>query len=238
MEIDFAAEWQRLTRHYAEMGDDELRELAGQFGDLTEMAQQVLRDEMRKRRLGDPGEHRKPESLREQTRRLRENRDAARKGLVPPPQWDTALALPAEENGAEEEEQGHEYTWKTLLCECDTREEAWQIYEVLRRAGIESWLEAPGRYSELNVNGPRVIVAADQLDQARQIASQPIPQDVIDDSKIRVPEFKSPHCPRCNAGDPVLESVDPSNAWSCECCGYEWAEPVRDLNGNGSMTAR
>jgi hypothetical protein len=47
-------EWQRLTAHYRELGDDELRELAADFNDLTETAQQVLRTEMRSRGLGDP----------------------------------------------------------------------------------------------------------------------------------------------------------------------------------------
>jgi hypothetical protein len=47
-------EWRRLTAHYAGMWDDELLNLAADYKDLTEMAQQVLRDEMRKRKLGDP----------------------------------------------------------------------------------------------------------------------------------------------------------------------------------------
>lgn len=224
MEIDYAAEWQRLTRHYAEMGDEELRELADQFTDLTELAQQVLRDEMRKRRLGDPGDHRQLGSLREESRRRGERRDASKPGLDPPAQWETAAALPPEEGDNSEVDPAREYTWKTLLCECETREEAWQIYELLRRAGIESWIEAPSRLAELNVNGPRLMVAADQLDEARLIAAQPVPQDIIDESKITVPEFEPPHCPRCQAGDPVLESVDPCNVWSCEICGHEWSE--------------
>jgi hypothetical protein len=225
MEFDYAAEWQRLTEHYAEMSDEELRELAGQFGDLTEMAQQVLRDEMRKRRLGDPSAHREPEGLREETRRLGESRHAKAQGIVPPPQWDTALALPEEDDEPEQEneDQGHEYTWKTPLCECESRERAWQIYEMLRRAGIESWIEAPQQYST-DLNGPRVIVAADQLDEARQIAAQPTPPDIVEESKLKVPEFESPRCPRCGASDPVLEDVDPCNAWSCEICGHQWTQ--------------
>ncbi len=233
MEIDTAAEWQRLTQHYADSCDEELRELANQFGDLTPMAQQVLRDEMLKRRMGEPGDHRQPESLREQTRQRTVNQDAASQGLVPPPQWETALALPPESD-AEEEEQGHEYTWKTPLCDCDSREEAWQIYEVLRRAGIESWIEAPSLYSG-KLNGPRVIVAADELDEARQIAAQPVPQEIVDQSKLKLPEFEAPRCPRCGASDPVLEDVDPSNAWSCEICGHEWSEPETN---SASKTAR
>ncbi|MGC2298006.1 MAG: hypothetical protein WA476_04325 [Acidobacteriaceae bacterium] len=54
MQNDAAQEWQRLTSLYAEKSDEELLELAEDFGNLTETAQQVLRDEMRKRRLETP----------------------------------------------------------------------------------------------------------------------------------------------------------------------------------------
>lgn len=57
-------EWRRLTEHYAGMYDEELLNLARDSKDLTEMAQQVLRDEIKKRGLGDPTAPRpKPASL-------------------------------------------------------------------------------------------------------------------------------------------------------------------------------
>jgi hypothetical protein len=251
MEIDHAAEWQRLTRHYGDMGDEELSELADQFGDLTEMAQQVLRDEMRKRRLVDPGASRELEGLREETRRREEGRPSARQPLVPssqsgaafglpgiaPSQWDTGPELPAEDEEAGEEGQEYEYTWKTPLCEYETREEAWQVSEMLRRAGIESWIELPQSYA-LELSGPRVVVAADQFDQARQIAAQPVPQDIVDESRMKVPEFETPRCPRCGAEDPVLESVEPSNTWCCEICGHEWSDLVENSSQKTQIADR
>ena len=54
MQADPIQEWQRLTEHYRQMGDQELRELAFDFSNLTDTAQQVLRSEMRCRGLGDP----------------------------------------------------------------------------------------------------------------------------------------------------------------------------------------
>jgi hypothetical protein len=122
----------------------------------------------------------------------------------------------------------HEYTWKTLLCTCNTRAEAWQISEMLRRAGIENWMDGPGVYSPhaaLDLTNPRVLVAADELDRARVIASMPIPQDVIDESNVTVPDFELPACPGCGAADPVLESADPANLWRCESCGRRWTDP-------------
>jgi len=55
MQINPAEEWQRLTEHYRGMLDGELEQLAESFGDLTETAQQVLRNELRNRGLDEPG---------------------------------------------------------------------------------------------------------------------------------------------------------------------------------------
>ena len=51
MRQDAGEERQRLTAVYAEKYDGELLELAADSGNLTEIAQQVLRDEMQKRGL-------------------------------------------------------------------------------------------------------------------------------------------------------------------------------------------
>lgn len=217
MQNDPGSEWQRLTALYQQKSDEELLELADDFGNLTDVAQQVLRDELRKRRLALP---------------------QAQTPTAEPPQmdrrpkfgaWSRAIA---EQNGdldTEDEESGEdppvEYTWKTLLRTCDTREEAWQISEMLKRSGIESWIEAPEQGS-LDLTGPRVIVAADELEQARAIAAQPIPQEIIDQSRVRVEDFVPPACPKCGAADPLLESVEPTNSWLCEVCGAEWSEPA------------
>jgi hypothetical protein len=201
-----AEDWRALTEHYRSMSDEQLCELAIDFGDLTQTAQQVLRDEMKLRKLGDP-------------------QAADWSGRVDVPQGSVDL-------DESEAPRGVEYTWKTPLCQCDSREEAWQIAEVLRRAGIESWIEGPQTYARssgsddasFNVGSQRVLVAADQLDEARLIASRPIPPEVIEQSRMSVPEYEVPVCPRCGAEDPLLESVDPVNVWSCEACGAEWIE--------------
>ena len=51
MQADPIAELRRLTEHYRELSDDELRNLAADFADLTETAQQALRTEMQSRGL-------------------------------------------------------------------------------------------------------------------------------------------------------------------------------------------
>ncbi len=112
--------WQQLSDHYREMGDEELRELAANFVDLTEVAQQVLRDEMRKRGLGfaaAAGESRRAcGSLRAQ-------------------HWESPAINPRPEDrrAIADSDLPHDYTWKTLLCECDTQQKALQISETLKR---------------------------------------------------------------------------------------------------------
>ena len=197
-------EWRRLTQLYAGMYDGQLLELAATFNDLTEMAKTVLRDELLKRELGDP-----LASDWSRQARIREHQQHA-----------------LDERESDAREKSVEYTWKVPLCACDLSSEAWQIGETLRRAGIQSWLNRPQFPSDLR--GPIVLVPADQLDEARLVIANPIPQDIIDESLVETPEYDSPVCPSCGAEDPVLLSTDPSNSWECESCGEEWTDPVDD----------
>jgi hypothetical protein len=214
MQIDPVEEWRRLTEHYRQMSDVQLQELALDFADLTEMAQQSLRGELGHRGL----------DLAQSA-----NREPA--AQVNPPMRESAPAADADDA---DNDAPHEYTWKTLLCECSDRQHAWQIGEVLRRAGIESWMEGPGIYSpyaDLDMTSPRILVAADQLNEARLIAERPIPQNVIDESKETPPDFEPPVCPSCRAQDPILEATDPVNTWRCEACGRQWSDPVPAADG-------
>ena len=240
MQADPILEWQTLTTHYREMSDGELRELAADFNDLTETAQQVLRTEMRSRGLSDP-----------------EAASAVPLASNAPPAMNASPAAPVPRNSAPEvsdssveraggafgarppelvpdtpnpddEDNGlHEYTWKTVLCDCDTPEEAWQLSEALKQAGIQSWIDGlrpRSGYTGFDLPNPRVLVAADQLEQARAIAARPIPPEIVEESETEVSDFVPPSCPKCGASDPVLEAVDPANSWKCEQCGERWTE--------------
>jgi hypothetical protein len=193
------ADWQSLTKLYGEMYDEELLELNDDIGDLTEVAQQVLRDEMKKRGLGKPrSDH---------------------------PQILPIADSPATVGESDQSDQPREFTWKTLLCECNSREEATPIRLALGQAGIESWIEGPNSRYAVDFSNPRILVAADQLEQACEILSRPIPQELIEQSKEEIPEFEFPVCPKCGAEDPVLENTDPVNSWLCEECGAQWSDP-------------
>lgn len=207
MQTDPLTDWQRLTEHYREMWDDELLNLAADADDLTEMARQVLKDEMRKRGLELP----------------RAAAPAKTPPRAPAPMPDAFEEAPGEVQGTEGPPV--EYTWKTQLCECETGQQAWQIREVLRRAGIDSWFDQPN--SRWATIPSRVLVAADQLDQARLVAAGPIPQDIIDESEPSAPEeYELPACPKCGAEDPLLDGVYPVNSWECEACGHKWSDPA------------
>jgi len=212
MQIDPATEWLRLTRVYGEMGDIELRELDADRGNLTEMAQQVLRDELRKRGLKGRPDH----------------ADASQFAAWHAAQPAASMIVPDDPpNGNTEDDsdnQPQEFTWKTQLCECLDRQQAGQLAEVLRQAGIESWIQTP--YSAFGLLYPRVFVAADQLDQAREIADRPIPQVIAREADVEPAEYEPPCCPKCGVEDPVLESSDPTNQWLCEACGAQWADPT------------
>jgi len=213
MQEDTTAEWQRLTQLYSEMGDGELEELNDDIGNLTDVAQQVLRDEMKKRGLNEPSVPRGPFESSER---------------FAPRQSDADVDSLTEYDDAEDGELPPEFTWKTLLCECEEREEAWQIREALRQAGIESWIEGSGSQVWDGRSNPRILVAADQFEHAREIVSQPIPQAIIELSRMQVPDFEPPLCPSCGADDPILEGADPVNTWLCERCGKQWADPAED----------
>ncbi len=226
MEINPAEDWHSLTEHYRAMLDGELEQLAESFDDLTGTAKEVLRSEMRNRGLDEPGAARQAAGRTEQ--------DA-------PERWASTVdpdAVAGESSDPEQDEDSasRDYTWKTLLCECETTDQANQIREMLRRAGIDSWVEKPG--SRWSVSTPRVVVAADQLEQAIEIARQPIPPDIVEQSTVEVPEYESPKCPQCGAEDPVLESAEPTNSWLCEACGKQWTEPAVDAEEEPSKTSR
>ncbi|MGD0902153.1 MAG: hypothetical protein ABR924_04340 [Terracidiphilus sp.] len=225
MEVNPAEDWQRLTEYYREISDGELLQLAAEFADLTETARQVLRSEIRNRGLDEPSAAGEGRTNSDRSAPLR--RDW-------PEFSDTGDSESDAPAANEEDDSPTGYTWKTMLCECDNREQAWQIYEVLRRAGIESWVERPGS----GIVYPRVLVAADQLEEAREIAARPIPQEIVEELRQVPPEFELPKCPQCGAEDPVLESVEPANAWLCETCGKQWTEPEAELDGKAEEAER
>jgi hypothetical protein len=233
MQIDPMQEWLRLTGEYRAKSDEELREIFRDFADLTEVAQQVLSAEFRSRGLDQ-------KIAEEEEAATSKDRPWAKSNISPFGERaavsaqgslsgsiigsSSAEPVPDEEQGDSESDESVEFSWKTVLCECEEQDQVYQIREVLRRAGVESWVQSR-RY---RLTYTRILVAADELDRARAIIANPIPQDIIDESHQTVPEYEPPRCPGCGAEDPVLESAEPVNAWKCEMCGREWTDPAAE----------
>jgi ribosomal protein L37AE/L43A len=219
MSKDTIADWQSLTKLYSEMGDGELLALDAEIADLTELARQVLRDEMSKRRLERPSAAKAAKGPSE--------RVAA--------SWpDRSADAPAGEDESWQSDQPREYSWKTPLCECESGEIAWQLQQALREAGIENWIDGPRHANVLEMSHAQILVAADQLEEAQEIAARPIPQAIVEQSRMEVPDYEPPLCPACGAEDPVLESADPANAWLCEACGKQWTESGKEPSENAT----
>jgi hypothetical protein len=245
MQTDPAMEWRRLTEEYSQMGDEELRNLAADFDDLTDSAKQALRQEMQSRGLGDPqtpseASHSAPSRAMDQPpQRMRSASPINETSIFP---TDSVLGnlgrapklVPDDADDSIDAATGEprDYTWKTVLCECETTEEAQHLLKALRNSGLDGWVQGSHEFGRRYA---RVFVAADQLDRARAIAAQPIPQEIVDDSKDEFPEFVEPKCPKCGSEDVVLEGVDPENHWRCEQCDAEWSDPP-EIEGDNPIS--
>jgi ribosomal protein S27AE len=238
-------EWSRLTEEYRVMGDEELSNLAADFDDLTETAQQALRQEMQSRGLGDPAgasaASRFPTGPERASNRESQGADLPEQPIFPadmvPGYFGHSpkiVADDADNDRQDEASDSEDVTWKTVLCECETTDEAQYLVDALRKAGLGGWLEVPREFGRRYA---RVLVAADQLEQARAIAAQPIPQEIIDDSKEEIPEFVEPKCPKCGSDDVVLEGVDSENRWHCEDCGADWSDLAEAAGQNPTKAA-
>ncbi|MGA8089170.1 MAG: hypothetical protein WCA10_17985 [Terracidiphilus sp.] len=214
-------EWRRLTVLYSEMGDIEIHDLVAQINDLTPNAQQILRDELKKR------------GISETPRAQNVGSSDTDSSLI---HWDGREDSDLDPDSNAAQVAARAYTWKTALYRCDSIDEAAQRCEMLSRAGIESWVQRAGSQfnipwnDELGAGNIQINVAADQLEQARAVVAQPIPQDIVDEIKQEeeTPAYEIPLCPKCKAEDPILESVEPSNNWLCESCGYTWSDPISE----------
>src|SRR5205814_7569942 len=172
MQEDPVRYFQDLTENYRQMSDGELIELAEKPEDLTDVAQQVLRDEMNKRRL----ERRQPSVVQPRT----DIDSSAHFDLVGGPFTDFHASAP-EFEAPEDGEPAPEYSWKTLLRDCQSNDQALQLSAALMRHGIESW-----------VKQFQVYVAADQLGQAQAVDAQPIPQAIVEEWHAVLTQFDLP----------------------------------------------
>lgn len=242
-ETDPAREWQRLTELYLSKYDDELLTLAEDLADLTPIAQQVLQAEIQRRRLATP----RPASALEKTSQvpavkpqgINLSKDARHLGEPDEPlqrssEFKKPLVgeyldwIPEQEREPESEGGQVEYIPKVILREFGSSNEARAAKYLLEQAGIHSWIEGSGQGS-LDLRAPRLLVAADQLDEANTALPDILPGDLVLEMGQEVQDFLVPPCPSCGAADSLLESspeAEQVNHWHCESCGRRWEEKL------------
>ena len=121
----------------------------------------------------------------------------------------------------------------------------------LDSAGIESFI-GDENIVRMNwfisnlVGGIKLQVKPEDLETARQILDQPIPEGFDVEG---VGQYEQPRCPKCHSLDISFEELNkpvayatawagvpvplPSNTWRCHACGQRWEEVESDDTNSG-----
>lgn len=209
--FDPAGAWLRLSEHYRQLSDGELVHLARQPSELTDVAQQVLAQEIANRRLKIPPEE-----------------PAAPRSPVAQPDSAKEAGLPY----AEDRE-------LVLICTVWSLADALKLQRLLDTAGIPFYTgpEKATRVDAVTSNfakGLSVQIMQVGLPWARRALQQYFPADDPPEEKIDESENFAIHCPKCHSTEVVFEDLDraensngkPSSRfkWACDSCGHEWED--------------
>jgi len=194
-------EYARLTDYYRDQPDEALLVLAGEPEELTPIAEEALRAEIRRRGLQVPGAAEHAE-LATAVQELEARTDGGFDGDL----WSSYAALAPENCRFYFEDEGGGVAARRFLEE----------------SGIDSFkVPQAGLYE-----GACVVVKPSDAERAAVLLSQPLPERLMDEPAIEAKDFVAPSCPKCGGLDPLLESADPTNEWLCEECGHTWADPA------------
>jgi hypothetical protein len=193
--IGDAKQYQELTALYGSYGDGELVELGHGMADLTEMAQEVLKGELKRRGLAVA-----PAAAPVEARVLTDEDGSDMRSY--------AASAPAECTFEFEDDRG-----------------ASAAYYALTVADIEAIVLSGQRAQSTRgeVRGPRVMVTPKDAERAAAILSRPLEGELRPVAN-EAAEFAVPRCPACGGEETLLESADPVNQWRCDDCGEVWLE--------------
>jgi hypothetical protein len=221
--IDSEQERRRLQTFYADQMDGELEKVAGQAYELTDIARQALRAELARRGLAPAFVEQPP---------------------IPPEPLVQPGDPPVEPAFEEEAEQDG------VLCELRDMVTIRQFRDLpeallakgsLDSAGIECALVDANTvridwFWSNAVGGVKLLVNRDEVNDAEQILSQPIPENF---DVTGIGNYEQPHCPKCNSLDINFRELDPAayltlainvpipiqrHAWRCHSCNAEWED--------------
>ena len=210
--------------------DGELEKVAGQAGDLTEVAREVLRVEMMRRGLMT--------SLSEKS-----DADVAGKS-APPTKPSPVSVLPQDEL---------ETRGMVTIRQFRDLPEALFAKGSLESAGIECTLIDDNMvrldwFISNLLGGVKLQVRPEDAAVAEEILSQPIPEN-FDVSGVG--EYEQPRCPKCQSLDVKFQEVAPAaylsaavnvpfpfhrRAWRCHSCDAEWEDDGGDVAETGSRS--
>jgi DNA-directed RNA polymerase subunit M/transcription elongation factor TFIIS len=210
--LDPAGEWLRLSEHYRQLSDDELVDLARQTSELTDVAQQVLAQEIANRRLTIPPEE-----------------PAAPRSPASRPD----SAADAESPYAEDRE-------LVDICTVWSLADALKLQRLLDTAAIPFYM-GPEKATGVDAvtsnfaNGLSVQIMQVGVPWARQVLQQYFPADEPPEEKADESDNLAIHCPKCHSTKVVFEDLDrgPENSegkpsskfkWTCDSCGHEWED--------------
>jgi len=207
-EISIDEQWRRLTALYAEQSDLELEDLRGDFDGLTDVAQGVLRDEMKRRGIWEKAA-----------------------AVAAPVLDEDAVLAAAEARAAAEGSDGDvdlvaSGDW---VCECEDKYQEALCQFMLERKGVRSEID-PASNGRFGLSYSRVYVASSDVERARQVLAEPLsPAEIQEFERAReeAANFDAPVCAKCGCKDVMLEEVeDGGNEWVCPDCGNRWEEAV------------
>jgi hypothetical protein len=196
-------EWERLTEKYHALADEPLLAMHSRLDDFTQMAQDVIRKEIRQRKL-EP----KPEPPQPIPKPKTESDSELPGGLFIDDRWEVIRLA------------------GVVACDCLTEEQIALCGNVLEQENIDFVVTRPREI--LDRSFPQLLVAAEDLDRARIALAKPIEEATRQQAELdlAVGDYPTILCPSCSTADPLLESVDPGNQWLCESCGNRWSDPT------------
>jgi hypothetical protein len=237
-----AEAYRKLQELYADMSDSRIESMADDIVDLTEIAQQVLREEIARRGLDAQGQAAAAPI------------DIARRSLqselsdpVAPfhaPSSEAEL-LASEDNPTQPYQRGgkvipqldpHAYDPVAIWVVTDS-EKARQIMGILDTAGINCFL---GPDNVENVDdfkgdceaGVEIKVMKFQARFAQDGLRRVVPPEP--EEKSSGAEEFSISCPKCNSPDVIFQGLvenagtdttaKAKNSWACDACGYQWED--------------
>ena len=229
--VHAAGEWLRLSEHYRGLTDGELIAIAGDRSKLTEIAQQVLAQELSQRKLKvEPEEERGKSGV--------ENPHSSQKRL----QWgtrDSGDSASGRDGDADDSDAIDPYEEDRKLYEICTvwsLRDAQQVQSLLDGAGIPFFM---GEEKATSVNsvtsnyaqGVSVKIMRIGWPWATQALQYYEPKDVPASEKQEWDEEADVRCPSCRSKDIVFEKLvktadgaPPKFTWTCNVCGNEWQD--------------